>query len=152
MLFASPWCAVPETNEEMKNKLNFIKKFIELSKNISQQRTNALRHHLNYAMRQHAINQLTGANEVPPPRRASHKESQSPVDKVKFKAGGNPSKDRVIVHERYKLSLEQINQIRQYSHFLCHKNLDKIDTDFHEKSKNLILPYLNNAKKLNKFA
>ena len=71
--------------------------------------------------------------------------------KIKYKTGGGPSKDRVIVNENYDLDLDQINHLRHYSHYFCERNLKKIDIEKKEKVQNLMLPLiksLNNANNM----
>ena len=163
----TPWCSVVETQDKMDKKMQFIEKYLELSAKISKERTDTLKHHLNYVNRQHAIN-LKEEEELHEQkmlkRRSQHldtnlneastknvnKENQNDVqqhysvEKIKYKSGGGPAKDRQIVNERYNLNLEQIQDIRKQSHLFCQRNLSKIEIERKEKLRTLMLPLLKN--------
>ena len=82
-------------------------------------------------MRQHEINQ-----------REDTELDEAHTFKVKLKPGGNPSKDRVIVNERFKLTYDQVEVIRKYFHTFLQRNLEKIFIEQNEKSQKLLLPLI----------
>jgi hypothetical protein len=141
----TPWANVVETHEEMQKKIRFTDKFIKLSKRRSNQRIDVLKHHLNYAAEQQKINETK--NKRSDSVRSNGKTinyNQVNDLRLKYQAGGNPIKDRKIVNEKIALTLDQLDQIREYSHFLCRKRLDKIDIEHNEKLEKLVLPYIAN--------
>jgi hypothetical protein len=107
ILVAKPWARFIETDREMSVKLDFIEKLETLCERLSLQRTEALKHYLDYSVRQHEINS-SEENEIVDAEIASKK--------VKFKPGAGPSKTRVIVNERIKLTHDEIEQVRKYFH------------------------------------
>ena len=128
--------------------MDFIEKYLELSAKISKERTDVLKHHLNYITRQHAIN-LSKEEDNKKLKKRSHdldsKENNTLLkERIKYKPGGGPAKDRKIVNEKYKLSIEQIQEIRKQSHFFCQKNITKIDIERKEKIRNIMLPLIKN--------
>ncbi len=128
--------------------MDFIEKYLELSAKISKERTDVLKHHLNYITRQHAIN-LSKEEDNKKLKKRSHdldsKENNALLkERIKYKPGGGPAKDRKIVNEKYKLSIEQIQEIRKQSHFFCQKNITKIDIERKEKIRNIMLPLIKN--------
>ena len=128
--------------------MDFIEKYLELSAKISKERTDVLKHHLNYITRQHAIN-LSKEEDNKKLKKRSHdldsKENNILLkERIKYKPGGGPAKDRKIVNEKYKLSIEQIQEIRKQSHFFCQKNITKIDIERKEKIRNIMLPLIKN--------
>jgi hypothetical protein len=132
----------------MEKKMDFIEKYLELSAKISKERTDVLKHHLNYITRQHAIN-LSKEEDNKKLKKRSHdldsKENNTLLkERIKYKPGGGPAKDRKIVNEKYKLSIEQIQEIRKQSHFFCQKNITKIDIERKEKIRNIMLPLIKN--------
>jgi len=132
----------------MEKKMDFIEKYLELSAKISKERTDVLKHHLNYITRQHAIN-LSKEEDNKKLKKRSHdldsKENNILLkERIKYKPGGGPAKDRKIVNEKYKLSIEQIQEIRKQSHFFCQKNITKIDIERKEKIRNIMLPLIKN--------
>lgn len=119
-------------------KLDFIKNFIDLSKQLSYQRTYALKQYLNYTLKQHNLNlQMNQSKEE-----EESEKSNSGQRKVKFKPGGGPAKDRIMINEKYELTHEQINQIRKLSFLFCQKSILQIDVDLKEKSQKLMLPLI----------
>ena len=144
------WANVVETQEEMQKKVRFTEKFMKISKRRSDQRISVLKHHLNYAAEQRKINESMNS-----PKRSSSvgstnqisqatKPIKKPVEKLKYHPGGKPIIDRKIVDEKISLTLDQMDQIREYSHYLCRKRLDKIETEHNEKLEKLVLPYIAN--------
>lgn len=135
---AKPWSTIVESQKEMILKLDFLKNFSVLSRKLSNQRTYALKHYLEYTSKQHALNvYLNDKDEA-----ESTKNANLPFKKVKFKSGGDPAKDRHIVNEKYKLTHEQINQIRKLSFLFCQKSMLHIDVDMKEKKQKLMLPLI----------
>jgi hypothetical protein len=119
-------------------KLDFLKNFQDLSRKLSQQRTFALKHYLEYTSKQHSLNIfLNDKDEV-----ETAKNANLPHKKVKFKTGGGPAKDRQIVNEKYNLTHEQINQIRKLSFLFCQKSMLHIGVDLKEKTQKLMLPLI----------
>ena len=122
-----------ETPEQVKLKKEFIEKYIRMSREISQQRADTLKHYFNYTLKQSALK--------------SYKiENDKEANRVKFKPGGTPSRDRVIAGEKLTLTLAQINELREYSHTYCQKNIEKIDIDLKERTQKLMLPLIKNSK------
>lgn len=131
--------------------MEFVEKYLDLSAKISKERIDVLKHHLNYVTRQHSINlkqEESLENKILSKRNQQEldsKENQTTLrDKIKYKPGGGPSKDRQIVNERYKLSIEQIQDIRKQSHYFCQKNIHKVEIERKEKIRNLLLPLIKN--------
>ena len=139
---AKPWCSVVEARKEVGVKLEFVKNLVDLARTLSFQRTNAIKHYLNYASKQHALNLfINEENES-----IQKAKSNTHIPKVKFKTGGGPSRDRLIVNEKYQLTHEQINQIRKCSFYFCQKSIEKIDIDQKEKTQKLMLPLITKNK------
>lgn len=128
--------------------MEFAEKYSNLSKKISKQRADALKHHFDYVMKQSALNTEEEINELLNKNLKKYEETKDDGDKkitlkkIKYKTGGGPSKSRVIANERYRLSYEEIEKIRKYSHFVCQKNVEKIELEFKEKSQKLMLPLI----------
>ena len=114
-------------------KIEFVERFSSLSNKLSAQRIDALRNHLENTLKQHEMSKIIEDAE------AAKAKSQK---KIKFKSGFGPSKDRQIFGERFKLTFEQINEIRKYSHYFCQNNLQKIDVEQKEKTQKLMLPLI----------
>jgi hypothetical protein len=130
-----------ETPEQVKLKKEFIEKYIRMSREISQQRADTLKHYFNYTLKQSALNELEERLQK------SYKiENDKEANRVKFKPGGTPSRDRVIAGEKLTLTLAQINELREYSHTYCQKNIEKIDIDLKERTQKLMLPLIKNSK------
>lgn len=144
------WANVPETEDEMLKKLRFTKKFTKLSQRRSNQRIDVLRQHLSYAAEQQIINETISRNKVKKTKSlvtfaaASLNEPVEKKEKIKYYPGGNPIRDRKQVNEKLPLTLEELDHIREYSHYLCRKRLDKIDIENNEKVEKLVLPYIAN--------
>ena len=160
LLVANPWSTLIETPEMMERKIYFIDKYLNLKNKITKEREETLRHHLNYLMKQNEINSRhfgshlilgsidANSKTINLDRR---KVIETTGSKIKYKTGGGPSKDRIIVNENYDLDLDQINHLRHYSHYFCERNLKKIDIEKKEKVQNLMLPLiksLNNANNM----
>ena len=139
----TPWCSSVESKEHVKLKMTFIEKYIKISKELSQQRADTLRHYFNYALKQSVINELDDRLEE------NFKYMNDPAEvikKVKFKPGGTPSRDRIIVNEKLNLTLAQIEEIRKYSHAYCQRNIEKINIDLKERTQKLMLPKIKMRK------
>ena len=138
----TPWCSIAESRAQVKLKKEFIEKYKKMSQKISRRRADTLRHYFSYALKQSALNELDD-------RIAENffTESQLRAEKrVKFKPGGTPSRDRVIVNEKLTLGLKQIEEMREYSHAFCQKNIEKIELDLKERTQKLLLPSIQNIK------
>lgn len=145
------WGNTVETQEEMRKKVRFRDKFTRLSKRRSHQRIDVLKHHLDYAAEQRKLNDSRGNILRSDSARSTNSvdfkndvEKKKIVEKIKYHPGGSPIKDRKIVDEKIPLTLEQLDQIREYSHYLCRKRLDKIDIEHNERIEKLVLPYISN--------
>jgi hypothetical protein len=140
------WCTTTDTKQQVARKLEFIRNYKKLSKQISNERTDTMKHHLSYALKQHLINNYEQDNPVD----FNKTNSQLPLrnnNRIKYKAGGGPCKDRIIVNEKLPLNLEKIEEIREYSHIFCHRKLVEIDQNKKEKVNHLILPLIKNIDK-----
>ncbi len=137
----APWGTLIETPEQVKQKKEFIEKYKKLSREISVQRADTLKYYFNYTLKQSALNELEERLQQ------SYKTSNEiDTSREKFKAGGTPSRDRVVAGEKLTLTLAQIDEIRQYSHTYCQKNIEKIDIDLKERTQKLMLPLIKNVK------
>jgi len=135
LMIAKPWANCVETSKEMMIKLDYIEKFENLCDRLSIQRSEALKHYLDYTVKQYEMNEQMNIEEA---------ENQENNNKVKFKAGGNPSKNRIIVNEKIQLNFEQVEVIRKYFHKFLKKNLQKISSEQKEKNQKLLLPLIKN--------
>jgi len=145
----------------MNKKRKFIQKYELLSDKMSQQRNDLLKHHLNYVMKQHAINIITESKEEllrashSQPEKASiismnsvNNEQSSELNKrklfqrIKYKPGGGPSRDRIVVDEKLHLSMKEVDAIRNYSDRYCQKHINTMKVEQHEKLQNLLLPLI----------
>jgi hypothetical protein len=145
----------------MNRKRKFIEKYELLSSKMSKQRNELLKHHLNYVMKQHAVNIINESKEEL--LRASqnlhekasiismnsvNNEQNSDLIKrklfqrIKYKPGGGPSRDRVIVDEKLHLSMKEVDAIRNYSDQYCQKHINIMKVEQHEKLQNLLLPLI----------
>jgi hypothetical protein len=125
-----------ETSHEMKLKQDFVEKFSQLSNKMSKQRTDTLRHYFDFCQKQKSTNIEDDESLV--------RDTNRLPKRIKYKPGGNPSKDRVIIREKIDLTLEQIHEIRKYSHMFCLRNIEKIDQDLKERTQKLMLPIIKN--------
>lgn len=133
------WCSKIETVSEMEKKVEFSIKFNSLEEKILKQKNDALNHHMNYVLKQSVSNRKVEINDL---NRNSSDLNFGKRNKIKYKTGGNPSKDRVIANEKCLLTYEQIEEIRNYSYLITQKNIEKIDSEFKEKSQKLLLPLI----------
>ncbi len=117
-------------------KLSFVEGFVDLSRKLSSQRSYALKHYLNYTVKQHELNLAMNQQQE------SVEVNRSSRRRVKFKTGGGPAKDRVIVNEKIELTHEEINQIRKLSFLFCQKSILQVDIDMKEKTQKLMLPLI----------
>jgi hypothetical protein len=149
---ASPWCSTVEDVRQMSKKLEFIEKYTQLSKRISKQRLDILKHHFEFVMKQTGAtkiddNPITKA-EVPVSLQEDSKVAKNNDQrnnnrvKIKYMPGGGPSKTRVIIDEKYKLPYQEISKLREYSHFICEKNVEKMDLELKEKTQKIMLPLI----------
>jgi hypothetical protein len=136
------WGNTVETEEEMRKKVKFSEKFNKLANRRSNQRIDVLKHHLNYAAEQRKINDST-MKSSDSMRPSFDEQTVNKIGKIKYYKA-NPIKDRKIVDEKVPLTLDQLDQIREYSHYLCRKRLDKIDIEHNERIEKLVLPYISN--------
>ena len=81
-----PWASIIESQKEMSLKLNFVGNLVDLSKKLSNHRIYALKHYLNYTVKQHELNLLINAKQE------TEEANRSSLLKVKFKTGGGPGK------------------------------------------------------------
>ncbi len=135
-LVPKPWAVITESSKEMAVKLNFVKSFVDLSKKLSSQRSYALKHYLNYTVKQHEMNLTMNQQQE------AAEANKSTKTRVKFKSGGGPARDRIIVNEKLELSHDQINQIRKLSFLFCQKSILQVDIDMKEKTQKLMLPLI----------
>lgn len=151
VMAAEPWCTLVEDRSFMNDKIDFVEKYKQMSARLSKQRREAMRHHVNYVMRQSVVNAKEPADDDDQKSDETTEEEshhQMKVIKlrkpkrVKYKPGGSPSKTRVIVNEKYKISYEEISQVRAYSHFVSRKNVDKINEENRERAQKLLLPLI----------
>lgn len=134
-----------EDNKKMNSKIEFIEKYKELSKKISKQRRDALENHLEYVMKQSIVNNQSEnlpKSETELEKALDDSNKLLKIRKIKYKQGGGPSKTRVIANEKYKISYQEISKLREYSHYACQKNIEKIEVELKEKTQKLILPLI----------
>ena len=149
MLIPPPWCGIVETQSKMEKKMEFVEKYLLLSAKMSKERKDVLKHHIHYVQRQHNMN-LKEEDLLEKKKLKHYKGNQENttekkrIERIKYKPGGGPSRDRKIVNEKYNLSLEQIQEIRKNSHYFCQKNVSKIEIEKKEKIRNLMLPLIKN--------
>ena len=143
------WGNTIETQEEMRKKVKFSEKFNKIATRRSHQRIDVLKHHLNYAAEQRKMNDSSTNMKRSDSARSdnsvnlNNKQTEKTIEKIKYYPA-NPIKDRKIVDEKIPLTLDQLDQIREYSHYLCRKRLDKIDIEHNERIEKLVLPYISN--------
>jgi hypothetical protein len=141
----TPWATAIDTPEQVKLKREFSEKYKNVSKEISRQRAQTLKHYFSYTLKQSALNELEDRLQDTY-RAAAVSNEMAAMNRVKFKPGGTPSKDRVIVKEKLTLTLAQLEENREYSHTYCRKNIEKIDVDLKERTQKLMLPVIKGVK------
>lgn len=115
---------------------------------------NTLRHHLNYLQKQVKLNdlelkrqQLIDATSSSIYSSTNNKQkTRQLLKKSKVLPNSNASKIRYLVNERIRINdVQQIDNLREYSHYLCRKKLDKLDNDLNNKLNNALqLPFITN--------
>lgn len=149
VLVAEPWATEIEERRDMNLKIQVVEKYKQLSAKLSKQRSDAIRNHINYVMKQSVVNKLAitkidnNADKKPDEQVVDESKSKkTPKVVIKYKPGGGPSKSRTIVNERYKITYEEISKLRAYSHFACQTNVEKINQEAKEKTQKVILPLI----------
>jgi hypothetical protein len=114
----------------MRNKFEFARKFAHMQTENLNHRKNLLEHRFNCALLARGNNQSIEFSQNKPKKR------------VKCKSGSNPSKARTILNEPVDLSLEEIRKLRIESRQIFEKQMNKINSKYKEKSKELMLPFI----------
>lgn len=135
----------------MDKKIEIIEKYKKMSNRLSKQRTDALKQHFEFVLKQSELNKNSKKKEnenmqskhltdVQPNQ--EHYRVNKRINVIKYKPGGGPSLDRVILNEQSKHTQEEVLKCREYSHFICEKNIEKINYELKEKTQKLILPLI----------
>ncbi|XP_072016745.1 uncharacterized protein [Amphiura filiformis] len=131
---STPWWSQNVKSSEMKDKMRLAKSVSDTHKEYNQYMTSAQNWYHNSVLPQ-ADESLSKIGQ-PKPR----------PSKVKVKAGATPSCVREPVHREPELTMEAVQQRRDYANFLLHSRKADITWRHEEALKKLYLPYVQNAK------
>ena len=106
----------------------------------SSQRVDVLRHHLNFVQQQFQINNFEYRRQQ---LKNTNSTDRNRLTKRKVLKNSNPAKIRNLTFEKVELNGQQIDDIREYSHCLCRKKLDKLDNEFNKTLNNNLIPSTN---------
>lgn len=128
------WSVLPETQNEVLNKMSFINNIKEVQKRRKMQRRDILNHHLSYYTEQANEESKTLSRNFQP-------------NKVKLHKNGGPSKDRKLIDEPTMVTTIDVEQMREYSQYLCRKRLIKVENEYYETIEKIVLPYISSTFK-----
>jgi hypothetical protein len=126
---------LPETQNEVLNKMNFINTLREIQKRQKIQRKDILNHHLSFYKAQ-----VNDENKILLKENLKTKSAN-------FNKNFNSPKDRKINNEPTIITPIDVEQMREYSHYLCRKRLIKVENEFNETIEKLVLPYISTTFK-----
>jgi len=126
------WSILPETQNEVLNKMNFINNLREIQKRQKIQRKDILNHHLSFYKAQ--------AND-------ENKKLLKENFKTHDAKNGSSLKDRRINNEPKIETPIDVEKMREYSHYLRTKRLIKVENEFNETIEKLVLPYISTTFK-----
>ncbi|GFN95683.1 tetratricopeptide repeat protein 28 [Plakobranchus ocellatus] len=128
---STPWLSVVESHEEMSEKIKLTKSTTNLSEDFA-----------DYIERARSWHQTTVVAQANESLEKFGRPASMPRQKVKVRSGATASQRRVPLDEVKQLTAKEVNQRRDYAHFVLHDRLADINKRKKDGVIKLYLPYI----------
>ncbi|KAK3780031.1 hypothetical protein RRG08_029724 [Elysia crispata] len=128
---STPWLSVVESHEEMAEKIKLAKSATNLSEDFT-----------DYIERARSWHQTTVEAQANESLEKFGRPASMPRQKVKVKSGATASQRRVPLNEIRQLTPREVNQRRDYAHFVLHDRISDINKRKKDGVIKLYLPYI----------